>query len=178
MYITYRFERDNPLASHARVSTDAINAVISVIGDWPEWHYVELTDENDPRPRIRVTFPSGAPTNEYEAKLSAALREHNVRIVDQIETDFLRRKGLWPTFAKKQGETATPPPIVGSVVQLRIDDEEHIRVLAQEKLEGNGFRGIVHSFELKPRSEYKSFRTGEEVHFLDEHVFAIDRPPS
>jgi len=67
---TYTFERADTLEgfrSNQRASTDAINAVVSLIGGRESWQFDEFTDQDDPRPRIRIRSPDGVQWEEFDA---------------------------------------------------------------------------------------------------------------
>lgn len=81
---TYSFERDNgtikACTSQNRVSTDAVNAVMAAIADLEGWTWEELTDQDDPTPRIRISSPDDACNDLNRSTFEAALRTWGIKV--------------------------------------------------------------------------------------------------
>ncbi len=167
----YTFARARTIEGHQStrsVATDAINALISVIGDRLGWTYTELTQIGDPRPRIRVDYPVGALQEEFRVAFGRALFDRGVNIV----FDFLTRPGYIPLRVTKDLQLSAVSPIVGSVVTLRLHEDADICVHAELGI-GVGFWGTIRAFERFQLEVYKDLRVGDHVEFLEEHVFGV-----
>lgn len=93
---------------------------------------------------------------------------------NQKKAEFTKRPEGQPLSVARHyasGEFLKCPVEVGDVRDLKIGDEL-VFVEVTDVLGERNFKGKIVSFESSPDEDYQGYKTGDTVHFGEEHVWA------